>query len=350
MNIYTKILSIILTEQKENVICSPITIYQIMLLLAEITNGNTQKEIFSVLKLSNLAEVRAVSNSIYKENVRFREEHPNDIDQKFFTAYPRQIPYEQWISNQMLTGGGINIRQAAMKSLAHIYHLHTETSQDTSDVPFMRILSSFVFKAQWRDRFYPEDTKQETFHGERSDTTVEMMHRTYNTVYYSGAGFSMISFSIDRAGSMMIILPNPDADLDSISPDAAIINNSDKETFALKSEYVRVHASIPKFSINSDLSLITAFKSMGISMVFDPYTADFSAITSDNAVINNVQHSTKLEIDESGISGISYVSVELLGAPPPPKKEVDFIVNRPFLFYITGRHDGILFAGKIYDI
>ena len=42
----------------------------------------------------------------------------------------------------------------------------------------LEILSTIYYKAMWRGEFRTDNTTQETFHGTKGDTTVDMMHKT----------------------------------------------------------------------------------------------------------------------------------------------------------------------------
>ena len=42
--------------------------------------------------------------------------------------------------------------------------------------------------------------------------------------------------------------------------------------------------------------------------------------------------------------------IALCGAGMPPEEEVDFVLDRPFLFLVTARDGSILFAGTVCNI
>ena len=57
-----------------------------------------------------------------------------------------------------------------------------------------------------------------------------------------------------------------------------------------------------------------------------------------------------LEIDEQGVTGAAYTEILLAGAGAPPEEELDFVLDRPFLFLVTGRDGSILFSGIIRNM
>ena len=56
----------------------------------------------------------------------------------------------------------------------------------------------------------------------------------------------------------------------------------------------------------------------------------------------------RVAIDEDGVTGVAYTLIVTAdGAMPGSPDEVDFVVDRPFLFLITGADDVPLFAGVV---
>lgn len=74
-----------------------------------------------------------------------------------------------------------------------------------------------------------------------------------------------------------------------------------------------VHMSVPKFDISSDMDLISGLKALGVTDVFDPKLSDFTPMATD----------------------------------PEELEEIDFVLDRPFLFVITGVEGLPLFAGVV---
>ena len=58
--------------------------------------------------------------------------------------------------------------------------LLSDYTKDMSISPdtVLEILSTIYYKAMWRGEFRTDNTTQETFHGTKGDTTVDMMHKT----------------------------------------------------------------------------------------------------------------------------------------------------------------------------
>jgi serine protease inhibitor len=58
-----------------------------------------------------------------------------------------------------------------------------------------------------------------------------------------------------------------------------------------------------------------------------------------------------VEVDEDGVTGAAYTLFALAeGAAEPPKEQVDFVLDRPFLFLVTSRDGSVLFSGVVNNI
>ena len=89
---------------------------------------------------------------------------------------------------------------------------------------------------------------------------------------------------------------------------------------------------------------------MGLADLFNPLGNDFTpSVESDYPVfLDSIGQNTRITIDEDGVTGVAYtLFVTKDGEAPGSPDEVDFVVDRPFLFLITGADDVPLFSGII---
>ena len=115
-------------------------------------------------------------------------------------------------------------------------------------------------------------------------------------------------------------------------------------------KYADVHLRMPKFDVSSDQSLIPGLQSMGITDVFSRGKADFGSITEQKVYARSAQHAARVAVDEDGALAAGYSTFvfeplcAILG-----KQEIDFTLDRPFLFAITGTDNLPLFAGVVAE-
>ena len=99
----------------------------------------------------------------------------------------------------------------------------------------------------------------------------------------------------------------------------------------------------------SDLNLRESLQGLGITDVFDVEKADFSPLTQDDqpAYLSQVKHAARVTIDEDGCTAAAFTVAAVAGMSAPPVDEVDFVLDRPFLFVLTGADGSPLFVGIV---
>ena len=116
-------------------------------------------------------------------------------------------------------------------------------------------------------------------------------------------------------------------------------------------KYLTINLSMPRFDVSSDLSLIDGLKELGVTDVFDYTISNFDplgASTDEPLYVTTAQHAARVKVDEEGCEAAAYTVVMMeAGAAMPPDDEVDFTLDRPFLFAVTGDSDLPLFTGVV---
>ena len=110
-----------------------------------------------------------------------------------------------------------------------------------------------------------------------------------------------------------------------------------------------VHFSLPKFDVSSQIDLSGALKELGITDVFDPGRSDFSPMTDlDDLYVSKASHAVRVSVDEQGVEGAAFTLIMMDAAGLIESKvEVDFVLDRPFLFAVTSDTGHLLFVGVV---
>jgi serpin B len=109
----------------------------------------------------------------------------------------------------------------------------------------------------------------------------------------------------------------------------------------------RVELRLPRFELESRLSLTGALGILGIRAPFQKEVADFGALTdsSNGFFLSDVLQVARLRVDERGTEAAAASVMRVTGLDrdePTP-----FHVDRPFLFFVCDRRTrGVLFAGR----
>jgi serpin B len=111
-----------------------------------------------------------------------------------------------------------------------------------------------------------------------------------------------------------------------------------------------VDLSLPKFEMRNQLSLVEALRALGIEAAFDPETADFAGIsTEEQLYVTDVIHEAFIAVDEAGTEAAAATAV-IIGTTSMPIDVIALDIDRPFLFFLQDRATGaILFLGRVVN-
>lgn len=241
--------------------------------------------------------------------------------------------FQKWLSDQT---GGLLDQQVS--------------NQQFSDETLLSLASTLYFKGRWQDEFSKKATAEDTFHAETEDITCEFMNRHTVMNYYRGDSFAAISLPFSGGCQMWLLLPDENSSADELLQSKSgltelVMHPSEWKDTSL----ITVNLSVPKFDVTWDTDLSDSLKQSGVTDVFAPDKADFSAIlnTETSAWLSQVTHAARVKIDEEGCEAAAFTTLELCGAAMPPEEQADFIADRPFVFVITGDGNVPLFAGLV---
>ena len=121
----------------------------------------------------------------------------------------------------------------------------------------------------------------------------------------------------------------------------------------LDSEYQDVILKLPKFDCRPDqIDLKEVLSQMGMTDAFEFRVGDFSGMDGipNWIYLHFARHKAFVSVDEHGTEAAAATVIGGGGGYSPEMPEIEFIVNRPFIFLIRDRVTGnILFMGRILD-
>jgi serpin B len=123
------------------------------------------------------------------------------------------------------------------------------------------------------------------------------------------------------------------------------------QTGKLATRFVAMY--LPRFKVRHRLELAPVLSRLGMAAAFGK-TADFSGVNGQRGLfLDLVQHEAFISVDEEGTEAAAATAISFGAeeeAPPPPKPVV-FRADRPFLFLIRDRKDGLIyFIGRVVDL
>ena len=159
--------------------------------------------------------------------------------------------------------------------------------------------------------------------------------------------FKTVSY-LDGDYEMRFILPNEGVGIDEVVETLAVPGTLEKAV--ANGELCRIHYAVPRFELESDMDLNESLQALGMNLAFT-WDSDFSALSAPYAPITSIRQVTTLKVDEDGSEGaaVTVVAGETANLGEEETiKEVDFTLDRPFLFQITESATGtVLFMGKV---
>lgn len=346
-------------DKTKNDLYSPISLYMALSMLAETSAGNTQEEILNTLGVDNIELLRSetpklflnlftdneigkltLANSIWLSNdFDFKKEALDNLAKDYY-AHSFSVDFgtkaadsriSKWIKE--FTGGKLGASE------------DVKTSKDQ----IMMLLNTIYFYDEWSTKFDPSKTKEEDFHladGSTIKNDFMNMDRISNSFIKSDK-YTSSSLSFKNQNSMTFILPEEGVSPYDIINDPKALSEAIDFNNSPNKAYGEVTFKIPKFNFDSKLDLNAAVKELGINEIFDETIADFSPLADVNGIyVSDVKQEATISIDENGCEAAAFTQIDIYGSAMP-QGHADMILDRPFIFVITGFNNTPLFVGVI---
>ena len=178
------------------------------------------------------------------------------------------------------------------------------------------------------------------------------MHRTDTMGVYRSDRFLSVGLGLNDSGAMYFFLPDEGTDVNALLSDPNVGNALRYDETDQNRSTSLVHLSVPKFKVTCKNDLIETVRALGVTDALDPARSDFTPLTEerDGLYLSKAEHAAVIEIDEHGVTGAAYTELSLSEGAALPDDEIDFVLDRPFMFIVTGRDGSILFSGIVRNI
>lgn len=347
-------------DKNKNDLYSPVSLYMALSMLAETSAGDTREEILNTLMVDNIELLREESsklfinlftdneigklnlaNSIWLSNSYNFKNEALDILAKDYYAHSFSVDFgtdaaskriSKWINE--FTGGKLGKNADDFK---------------TTEDQVMTLLNTIYFYDEWTTKFDAAKTKADTFYlSDGTTTKCDFMNMDgISSSFIKNDKYTSSSLSFKNQNSMVFILPEEGVSPYDIINDPKALSDAIDFNDSPNMSYGSITYKIPKFNFDSKLELNNAVKKLGINQVFDSYVANFSPLTDQNDLfVSEIKQGTSISIDENGCEAAAFTQIDMCGAGLP-EGHADMILDRPFIFVITGINDTPLFIGVI---
>ena len=343
--------------KENNLIISPLSIFQAISLVTNGANGETQKELLKLLDNKEIEEINMINSKvlkILKENSSL--EIANAIMSKLsplndFT-YIAKNTYESEILPLK------NVNQVNKWCDKKTHGKISKIIDQLDPMTFMLVLNAVYFKGEWTNQFQEFLTRKREFYNfNKEEKNIDTMEITKYFNYFEDRNLQAIELNFKKESiSALIILPSKKLDINEfieiLDKDNdyyySIINNLKK---------TKVNLRLPKFELTFSKKLKEVLKTIGVNLPFEK-NADFSKIRNQNDIyINEIIHKTYLKVNEQGTeAAVTMVEMMVTTSAFPPKQEKIYFmhINRPFLFILRNKNlpknYDIVFISKIEEL
>ena len=344
-------------NNKSNMIYSPLSIKYALNMLKDGANGNTQKQIDSLIgnekvtKYENIGKTLSLANSVFirdtfSNNVK---ENYKDLLLKNYNAELKYDPFENvkevnnWIEKQ---------------TLGQIKNMLKDNTVSNPDCK-MILINALAIDMEWADSFSEEDTHGRPFYLENGEevkaTMMNQKNESEDVSYYVDNNITALSMNLEEYDNVQMecVVIMPDSNLhDYIN--SFSLDNLDKinKNFKKASDTkAGLDISIPRFSYDYDLSLKDDLIDLGVKDAFDSSLADFSNMTDKSEFyVSEALHKANIDFSEKGVKAAAATVIYVTeGMALEEEKPIEININKPFMYIIRDKETNeIWFVGTVY--
>ena len=346
-----------------NRVYSPLNTYLALAMLAEITGGESRAQLLDLLGESGIDALRERANRIWNANYRSGDGGKCVPGSSIWLN--KNIPlnaetlktlaadfYSSSFQGDMGSGDYLKCMQRWLNEATGglLEQQAGDLTMDPNDV--LILLVTLWYEAGWSEEFYEGNNENGVFHSPGGDTQVEYMYQSTEGYYYWGERFSAVYKALTDGSRMWFILPDEGVDMDALLADAEYRQFAayaiDPDASWEQRRDVTINLRLPKFDVTSTMDLIDALRAMGVTDCFDSEKADFTPLSEQPGVwVRAVRHGARLLVDEKGVRAASYVEIAAAAESIPPEEEVDFTLDRPFVFLLVSNDNIPLYTGVV---
>ena len=352
----------------ENVIYSPANLYLALSMLTETVDGESRAQLLDLLGLDSVEDARRCADSLWRN------------------LYSETASGRTLLANSLWSSDKYEMKPDALEMLGGDYHasayrapmgdkktdaaigewvnentnglLKDAAQFETKPETLVMLLSTLYFKDQWRDEFFGGATSKDTFtNSAGAAEEIDFMHKTDDHMGYfhdRESGYTVAELSFKSGAKMRFLLPDEGVTLESLVENGTAVGGLQVYDMGICIPVGKIHWSVPKFDVSSNLQIIDDLKTLGVTDVFDDTKADFSPLVDldESAAVTSVQHAARVLLDENGCEAAAFtaITVECTAAMPEELPEIEMNLNRPFAFMITGVDGLPLFIGAVNTV
>ena len=212
------------------------------------------------------------------------------------------------------------------------------------------IANATYFKGTWLKQFAKDATRPRPFYeSSGSPRDVPTMHATLDASYARAGNVQLARLPyLGSRFEMVIVLPDSSVPLPQITSQ---LTDSIWQHWMGQTRTAELEVALPRFKLETDMSLRPDLEALGMKLPFDPERADFAPMFAGRVgktFISEVRQKTWIAVDEEGTEAAAATGVTVGVTSARIERPIPFVVNRPFIYALRDARTGLLlFLGVV---
>ena len=358
-----------LRDEDGNLIYSPYSIFQALMMTGAGAEGETASQMASVLGVDvNDPEIHNLMNALNKALTT----QPEYLDE---SAQPLNFN----IANALWAQKDYHFEQAFLDTLSANYNaglklvdfnqpedaralINLWVAAQTNDkikelipdgvlsnMTRLVLTNAIYFKGAWANQFEEKDTQDGSFTlADGSNKTVPFMHGNFTISALVSEKIHAIRLPYE-GGTYAMAAIMPLVDFEGFESGLTAADLEQLLTL-LQSSRAMVDLSMPKFQAESSLGLAEILAGLGMPDAFDAQKADFSGMTGKpDLMIGSVLHKATIDVNEEGTEAAAATAV-VMNLTSMPAESYSIRLDKPFIYVIyETTTNTITFMGRVVN-
>ena len=360
----------------DNRIYAPTELLVTLGMTAEITTGPARQEILDLLGSASIEDLRQTVKQIWNANYAQEEDHTlltaNSIWLRDDTDYHQDVLdilardyYTDSFAGEMGSDEYNGLRRDWIDEKTNGFLSEVlENNPELTDLPpqtNLALTSTTYFNAEWEEEFKDTSNTERTFHNPDGDIDCTFMGQSFWGTYYLGDTFGAVAKDLQGGSRMLFLLPNEGTSTDSLLGDTqcrSLITyfmkykgiSSTENSNPCQEKELSINLAVPKFDITSTTDLGDGLKQMGVKTAMEEREDNwsFAPLLNHPTYLKTVPQTCRFKMDEKKVEAASFTSAEAVAAGMIlPEDEIDFILDRPFLFLLVSDQGLPIYIGVV---
>lgn len=352
--------SLLADQGTANFLYSPVSLWMCLHTLSDLTEGDSQAQILQVIGRQSDADRDKQLDAVF--NALYWEEDASVCAPAMSVWLNKSTGISDSLMDRLAALHN-SVFQGDMADEAYSTALRLWLNEQTrgllkdsvSGLRFapdagLSVSSTLYLKSSWSTPFDVSKTANDVFYAPDGEHSTAFMHSSDEGVVFRGDGFTAVIVNFRDGGGVVFVLPDEGKDPAELLSEDGVYRFLFTEKEEADGLYGKVNLTVPKFDFLTAMPLRSTLEKMGITDIFDAGAACFSPELYIQArqSVSSLDQYARLKLDEEGVEAAAITITDVLTMLRPSENEIDFTLNRPFLYAVMADKNIPLFIGTYY--